>query len=128
MTDDKQLVIFALFDHEMQKVLIDAFQQYGCPFDYQVVSSIKEAAKVLSEHRVHAIVMTQVEALLGDDGANGLIISQSNLPPTVTLIRPGDDYPYYLYRPYKNNDWVTLPFDLEELYVRINGVTTRASK
>jgi hypothetical protein len=58
--------------------------------------------------------MTKLAAL--DDGMNGLIATQKQLPPTVTLIQPGDDYPDYLYTPSAFHDWCTLLFSLDELF------------
>lgn len=117
-----------LLPDDMKQVMLDAFQEYGCPFSYEIVSTVAEARKILSQNLVHAIVMTKSLALLGDDGKNGIMTSPSDLPPTITLIQPREGYPDYLYSQHKNNDWVTTPFDLQELYNRISGVIRRANK
>ena len=128
MTETKNFILIVLPDDDMKKVMLDAFQEYGCPFSYEIVSTIAEARKIISQNQVHAIVMTKSVALLGDDGTNGLMASPSDLPSTITLIQQGDGYPDYLYPPYKNNDWVTVPFDLQEFYNRVSGVIRRANK
>jgi hypothetical protein len=124
MTETKNFVLFVLPD-DMKKVMLDAFQEYGCPFSHEIVSTVVEAQQILSQTLVHTIVMTTPLALLGDNGTNGIMISLSNLPPTVTLIDREDGYPDYLYHSHNNNDWVTIPFDLEEIYNRISDVIKR---
>jgi len=126
--EDKKIVLIAIFDNEMRHTLAKAFQEDECPFKFKVATTIDEAAQALSQNIIHAIVMTRTEALSGDNGLNGLVATQSKLPPTVTIIKKGDDYPNYCYPPYENNDWVTTPFSLPELYVRISGVIKRANK
>ena len=117
-----------LLPDDMKQVMLDVFQENGCPFSYEIVRTIAEARKILTQNLVHAIVMTKSLAVLGDDGTNGLITSPSGLPPTITLIQPGDGYPDYLYSQHKNNDWVTMPFDLQELSIRVSSVIHRANK
>jgi len=127
MTKAKNFILIVLPD-DMKKVMLDTFQEFGCPFSYEIVSTVVEARKILSQNLVQAIIMTKSVALLGDDGTNGLMASPSDLPPTITLIQQGDGYPDYLYSPYKNNDWVTVPFDLQEFYNRVSTVIRRANK
>jgi DNA-binding response OmpR family regulator len=117
-----------LLPDDMKQVMLDAFQEYGCPFSYEIVTTVAEARKILTQNLVHAIVMTRSLALLGDDGTNGLMTLPSGLPPTITLIQPGDGYPDYLYSQHKNNDWVTMPFDLQELYIHVSNIIHRANK
>jgi len=128
MTETKNFILIVLPDDDMKKVILDAFQEYGCPFSYEIVPTVAEARKIMSQNQVHAIVMTKSVALFGDDGTNGLMASPSDLPPTITLIHPGDGYPDYLYSQHKNNDWVTVPFDLQEFYNRVSDVISRANK
>jgi DNA-binding response OmpR family regulator len=127
MTEAENFILIVLPD-DMKKVMLDAFQEYGCPFSYEIVSTVVEARKILSQNSVHAIIMTKSVALLGDDGTDGLMTTQSDLPPTITLIQQGDGYPDYLYHSHKNNDWVTVPFDLQELYIRVSSVIDRENK
>jgi len=126
-TEGNKFVLIVLFDSEERRILTDALHENDCPFTYEITSSIKETLDVLSQNVVHVIVMTKLEAIFGDDGNNGLITHQKNLPPTVTLIRNGD-FPEYLYNQNAINDWVTMPFSLEELYGRVYGVIRRAGE
>lgn len=128
MTENKQFILIILPDEEMRNIMLEAFQEYGCPFSYEFVSSVDEARKKLSQRMVHVIIMTKSAALSGDNGTNGLLTAQIDLPPTITLIQPGDGYPDYLYHSGKIHDWVTVPFELQELYNRVSDVIGRANK
>jgi len=126
--EDKKFVLIVIFDDETRNVLTDAFQEHDCPFANEMASTIKDALEVISQKVVHAIVMTKIEALSGDNGANGLISYQKDLPPTITLINPGDGYPDYLYDQKATNDWVTVPFDIHELYQRVLSIIQKTNK
>jgi len=126
MTNDKQFILIATPDESMRKVLLEAFQEHDCPFHYEFVSTAQEARNLLSQRNFHAIVMTKAIALSGDEDTNGLITSQAGFPPTITLLQQGDAYPHYLYNALKINDWITVPFDLQEFYNRIFSVISRA--
>jgi DNA-binding response OmpR family regulator len=125
MTNDKQLILIVIPDEGMRKVLLEAFQNYGCPFHYEVVSTAQEARNLLLQNKFQAVIMAKSIALSGDDGTNGLITFQAELPPTVTIIQQGDGYPHYLYNTLKTNDWITAPFDLQEFYNRVFSVINR---
>jgi DNA-binding response OmpR family regulator len=125
MTIDKPFILIVLPDENMRKVLMEAFQEHGCPFHYEVVSTAREAHDLLSQRKIDAVIMTKSIALSGDDGTNGLITFQEKLPPTVTLIEARDGYPVYLYNALRVNAWITVPFDLQELYNRVFSVVDR---
>jgi DNA-binding response OmpR family regulator len=127
MTFDKRIVLIVIPDDNLRNELSEALQENGCPFSYEVVSNTNEAQNILSQGIVQAIIMTKSVALLGDDGTNGIITSQLELPPTVTLLQQGDGYPDYLYMPGAFHDWCTIPFDLQELYKRLFGVMKRSN-
>ena len=127
MTFDKRTVLIVIPDDNLRNELSEALQENGCPFSYEVVSNTNEAQNILSQWIVQAIIMTRSVALLGDDGTNGIITSQLELPPTVTLLQQGDGYPDYLYIPGAFHDWCTIPFDLQELYKRLFGVMKRSN-
>jgi DNA-binding response OmpR family regulator len=127
MTFDKRIVLIVIPDDNLRNELSEALQENGCPFSYEVVSNTNEAQNILSQGIVQAIIMTKSVALLGDDGTNGIITSQLELPPTVTLLQQGDGYPDYLYIPGAFHDWCTIPFDLQELYKRLFGVMKRSN-
>ena len=128
MTENKQFVLIILPEEQMRNGMWEAFQEYGSPFSYEIVATIGEAQKILSQKLIHAIIMTKSVALTGDSGTNGPITSQIDLPPTITLIQPRDGFPDYLYLADKIHDWVTVPFDLQELYNRVSDVIQRATK
>ena len=121
----ENFILFVLPD-DMKTVLIEAFQEHGCPFSYEVISTSEEARKIISQKKIHAIIMTKSIALSGDDGTNELINFQAELPPTITILQIGDGYPDYLYTALNKNDWITVPFDLQELYNRIFDVIIRS--
>ena len=127
MTFDKRTVLIVIPDDNLRNELSEALQENGCPFSYEVVSNTNEAKNILSQGIVQAIIMTKSVVLLGDDGTNGIITSQLELPPTVTLLQQGDGYPDYLYIPGAFHDWCTIPFDLQELYKRLFGVMKRSN-
>jgi DNA-binding NtrC family response regulator len=127
MTFDKRIVLIVIPDDNLRNELSEALQENGCPFSYEVVSNTNEAQNILSQGIVQAIIMTKSVALLGDDGTNGIITSQLELPPTVTLLQQGDGYPDYLYMPGAFHDWCTIPFDLQELYKQLFGVMKRSN-
>ena len=127
MTFDKRILLIVIPDDNLRNELSEALQENGCPFSYEVVSNTNEAQNILSQGIVQAIIMTKSVALLGDDGTNGIITSQLELPPTVTLLQQGDGYPEYLYIPGAFHDWCTIPFDLQELYKRLFGVMKRSN-
>jgi DNA-binding response OmpR family regulator len=128
MTVNKESILIIHPDEEMRSIMLEAFKEHGCPFSYEIAATVDEAQKILSQKMVHAIVMTKSVALSGDNGTNGLVTSQIDLPPTITLIQPGDGFPDYLYLADKIHDWVTVPFDLQELYNRVSRVIRRANK
>jgi hypothetical protein len=125
MTFDKRILLIVIPDDNLRNELSEALQENGCPFSYEVVSNTNEAQNILSQGIVQAIIMTKSVALLGDDGTNGIITSQLELPPTVTLLQQGDGYPEYLYIPGAFHDWCTIPIDLQELYKQLFGVMKR---
>ena len=127
MTFDKRIVLIVIPDDNLRNELSEALQENGCPFSYEVVSNTNEAQNILSQGIVQAIIMTKSVVLLGDDGTNGIITSQLELPPTVTLLQQGDGYPDYLYIPGAFHEWCTIPFDLQELYKRLFGVMKRSN-
>ena len=127
MTFDKRIVLIVIPDDNLRNELSEALQENGCPFSYEVVSSTNKAQNILSQGIVQAIIMTKSVALLGDDGTNGIITSQLELHPTVTLLQQEDGYPDYLYIPGAFHDWCTIPFDLQELYKRVFGVMKRSN-
>jgi DNA-binding response OmpR family regulator len=128
MTDIKPFILIGIADDESREVLAKAFQEHDCPFSYENVSTVEGAHKWLSQQAVQAIIMDKSMALLGNNGTNGLVISHSELPPTITLLHPGDGYPDYLYDSGKIHDWVTVPFELQELYNRVSHVIRKANK
>ena len=129
MTVDQPFVLVVIPEDEMRNLLTDAFQEYGCPFAYTVVSTVRAAQEVLRQNHVQAILMTKSAALAGDESTDGLItLYAKELPPAVTVLQKEDGYPEYLYLPDATHDWMTVPFDLQELYTRISGVIRRANK
>jgi uncharacterized damage-inducible protein DinB len=128
MTIDKPFILIVLPDENMRKVLVEAFRDHGCPFHYEIVSTAQEAQHLLSQRKIDIVIMTKSIALSDDDSTNGLITSQMGLPPTITIIQPGDGYPDYLYNVLSINDWITVPFDLQEFYNRIFHTINRAKK
>lgn len=128
MRDDKQFLLIVLPDKEIRKIMLDAIQEYGCPFSYEVVTAVDEARKRLAQKTIHAIVMTKSAALYGDDGTNGIVTSQVDLPATITILQKGDGYPEYLYSQNAIHDWITTPFDLQEFYNRIKTAIRRTNQ
>jgi DNA-binding response OmpR family regulator len=128
MSLSKDFILFALPDEDFRNVITDALKEHGCPFSFEIVTTAREAQNILLQGNVQAIVMTKSIALSGDDGTNGLIMSQVKLPPTITLLNKEDGYPDYLYIPEAFHDWCTMPFDLEELYTRISTVIKRSQR
>jgi uncharacterized damage-inducible protein DinB len=126
MTIDKPFILVVLPDENMRKILMEAFQDHGCPFRYEIVAMAREAHDLLLQRNFDAIIMTKSIAISGDDGKNGLITSQLGLLPTITMIQHGDGYPDYLYSVLSINDWITVPFDLQEFYNRIFNTINRA--
>lgn len=97
MKSGEPIILILIPEDDLRNVLAEALQDYECPYSYEIVSTIQESRKILSKGIVRAIIMTKSVALSCDDGINGLITTQSELPPTVTLIQPKDSYPDYLY-------------------------------
>jgi DNA-binding response OmpR family regulator len=128
MTNDKQFILIVIPDESMRKVLLEAFQDHGCPFHYEIVPTAQEARKLLSQRKIQAVIMTKSIALSGDEGTDRLISSQAGLPPTITILQQGDGYPNYLYNTLKINDWITVPFELQEFYNRVFSVISRAKE
>ena len=126
MTNDKQFILIVIPDENMRKVLLEAFQDPGCPFHHEIISTTQEARNLLLQRNFQVVVMTKSIALSDDEGTNGLITSQAGLPPTITIVQQGDGYPDYLYNALKVNDWITVPFGLQEFYNRIFSVISRA--
>ena len=128
MSVSKQIVLFIVPDEQLRSTLTDALQQYENPYPHKVVTNYQEAQSILENEIVCCIVMTKTVALAGEDDETGLIATQSGLPPTITLLRHGDGYPDYLYRPNEFHDWCTMPFSLDELYDRLKRLLERARR
>jgi len=127
MNSDRQIILIVIPQESMRNVLVEALREYECPYPYEIVSTTREAHEVLSKRIVQAIIMTASAALSGDDGQNGLIATQTELPPTVTLIEDGT-FPDYLYIPGAFNDWCTVPFSLDELFTRLTYLLERTNR
>ena len=128
MSFSKQIVLFIVPDEQLRSTLTDTLQQYENPYPYKVVANKQDIQSVLENEMVCCIVMPKAVALAGEDGKEGLIATQSGLPPTITLLRHGDGYPDYLYRPNEFHDSCTIPFGLDELYDRLKRLLERASQ
>ena len=89
------------------------------------LTTTQEAVAALTTTPVSCVVTTH-ELAVGKAGDMGLIAQLSPGMPSVTLIRPGDGYPSYLYEPGSLHIWMTLPCDLDELAARITRVSARA--
>ena len=125
MINEKPWILFAMPDDSPRKVLLEAFQEHECPFQFEMVSTAGEARNLLSQRNFQAVVMTKSIALSGDDATIGLITSQEILPPTITVLHREDGYPDYLYTALTNNDWITVPFDIQEFYNRVLTIISR---
>ena len=128
MSFNKQIVLFVIPDEQLRQALAVALQQYGNPYPYEVVATNQEARSLLERGGVRCIVMTKAAALAGDDGKTGLVVTQSGLPPTITLLQREDGFPDYLYTPNEFHDWCTIPFSLDELYGRLSRLLERANR
>jgi len=126
MKSEEQIILIVIPEENIRTVLVEALHDYECPFSYEIVSTTQESRNILSKGIVQAIIMTKSAALAGDDGMNGLMKTQIELPPTITLIQDG--FPDYLYIPGAFNDWCTMPFSLDELFSRLSFLLKRADK
>ncbi len=124
---DNQKVLLVIPEENIRNVLAEALHAYESAFSCEIVSTVQEARDLLSTGSVQAIIMTKSAALSGDDGMNGLMTLQADLPPTITLIQDGD-FPDYLYAADTFNDWCTMPFSLDELFSRLSALLERANK
>lgn len=122
------MILIVIGNDELRSVLEAALESYDSPYPCHVVKSAQEARWIVQTQVVECLAMTDDVALLGDDGKEGL---QQQLPstlPTVTLIAWGNGYPAYLYDPKRFHDWCRMPFDLDELFTRVERVMARATK
>jgi DNA-binding response OmpR family regulator len=120
-SDERKIVLFAISDEPVRKLITARLPFEAFPYHYHVVATLPEAHQWLAQNMPTCVVLT-VDIALGSDNTPGLIAVLPRSCATISLIQRRRDlptYPDYLYVQGAFNDWCTMPFSMDELLARI---------
>ena len=129
-SDERNLVLFAISDEPVRQLITALLPFEMFPHQYHVVATLPEAQQWLAQNAPICVVLT-IDIALGSGSTPGLIAVLPPFCPTISLIQRRRDlpaYPDYLYVQGAFHDWCTVPFNMDELIVRIQQNIVRAQQ